>query len=78
MNPVTNPVPIVFSSQLRRRLHTSSGHLHERDWPISELHNRSGTFKSSCKCSCHLKFSVQYQYQYQQLQTFGCDDDQLL
>lgn len=58
MSPVTNPVPIVFSSQLRRRLHTSSGHLHERDWPISELHNRSGTFKSSCKCSCDFKFSV--------------------
>jgi hypothetical protein len=58
MSPVTNPVPIVLSSQFRRRLHTSSGHLHERDWPISKLHNRSGTFKPSCKCSCHFKFSL--------------------
>jgi len=58
MSPVTNAVPIVFSSQFRRRLHTSSSHLHERDWPISKLHNRSGTFKPSCKCSCHFKFSL--------------------
>ena len=57
-NAVTNPAPIVCSSHLRRRLHNSSHHLRKRDRPISELHNRSGAFKSSCKCSCHFKFSV--------------------
>jgi hypothetical protein len=64
MTPVTNSVPVVCSSQLHLWFCDSSDRLHERHWLISELHNRSGTFKSSCQCSCHFKCGIEYQYQH--------------